>query len=101
VRGRPLISRSASAGRCTLLRRSARPYGRSFRCAPAAALKSGADVSVIVRLDAKVKTAISSISSIPEDAWSTIEYTDAVNDEQTSRSPARCHIHGPAGVSMA
>jgi hypothetical protein len=54
-----------------------------------------------VRLDAKVKTAISSISSIPEDAWSTIEYTDAVNDEQTSRSPARCHIHGPAGVSMA
>jgi hypothetical protein len=41
--------------------RSARPYGRSFRCTPAAALKSGADVSVIVRLDAKVKTAISSI----------------------------------------
>jgi hypothetical protein len=44
---------------------AARPYGRSFRCALAAALKSGADVSVIVRLDAKVKTAI---SSIPEDA---------------------------------
>jgi hypothetical protein len=74
------------------------PYGRSFRCAPAAVLKSGADVSVIVRLDAKVKTAI---SSIPEDAWTTIEYTDAVYDEQTSRFSARCHIRGPAGVSMA
>ena len=78
--------------------RSARPYGRSFRCAPAAALKSGADVSVIVRLDAKVKTAI---SSIPEDACPMIEYADAVNDEQTTRfsrsmshpRPGRC-LHG-------
>src|SRR5439155_16981757 len=65
-----------------LLPRSARRYGRSFRCALAAVLESGAGVSVIVRLDAKVKTAI---SSIPKDAWTTIEYTDAVNDEQTSR----------------
>jgi hypothetical protein len=78
--------------------RSARPYGRSFRCAPAAALKSGADVSVTVGLDAKVKTAI---SSIPEDDWTTIEYTDADYDEQTSRfsrsmshpRPGRC-LHG-------
>jgi hypothetical protein len=35
-------------------------------------------------LDAKVKTAI---SSIPEDAWTTIECTDAVNDEQSSCFP--------------
>ena len=59
---------------------------------------SGADVSVTVRLDAKVKTAI---SSIPEDAWTTMEYTDADYDEQTSRfsrsmshpRPGRC-LHG-------
>ncbi|GAA4562575.1 hypothetical protein GCM10023176_04430 [Micromonospora coerulea] len=83
---------------CPDLPRSARPYGRSFRCAPAAALKSGADVSVTVRLDAKVKTAI---SSIPKDAWTRIEYTDADYDEQTSRfsrsmshpRPGRC-LHG-------
>ena len=35
-----------------------------------------------MRLDAKVKTAI---SSIPGDACPMIEYTDAVNDEQTTR----------------
>ena len=45
-----------------------------------AALRASADVSVTVRLDKHVKA---TISSIPDDAWSTIEYTDAVYDEQT------------------
>jgi hypothetical protein len=46
----------------------------------AAALKAGADVSITVRLDKRVKAAV---SSIPTDAWTPIEYTDAVFDEQT------------------
>ena len=69
-------------------RHSAAPWpGHSIR----------ADVSVTVLAEAQVKTMI---SSIPEDALPTVEYTDAVNDEQTSLFSARCHIRGPAGVSM-
>jgi len=56
------------------------------------------DVSVIVRLDAKVKTAI---SSIPEDAGTAIEYTEPSTTNRPPVSPGRCHIRGPAGVSMA
>jgi len=55
----------------------------------AAALKAGADVSVTVRLDNRIKTAI---SSIPEDAWTPIEYTDAVYDEQASRWVSRAEV---------
>ena len=55
----------------------------------AAALKAGADVSVTVRLDNRIKTAI---SSIPEDAWTPIEYTDAVYDEQSSRWVSRAEV---------
>jgi hypothetical protein len=43
-----------------------------------AALAGGAQVSVTVRADARVKAAI---ASIPADAWTAIEYTDAVFDE--------------------
>ena len=55
----------------------------------AAALKAGADVSVTVRLDNRIKTAISTIG---EDAWTPIEYTDAVYDEQTSRWVSRAEV---------
>jgi len=51
--------------------------------------KRAADVSITVRLDSKVKTAI---SSIPNDAWTTIEYTDAVYDEQASRWVSRAEV---------
>jgi hypothetical protein len=44
-----------------------------------AAVRGGADVSVTVRMDPKVKKAIATIS---DDAWTPIEYTDAVFDEQ-------------------
>jgi hypothetical protein len=45
-----------------------------------AALKAGADVSVTARQDPAVKRAI---ATIPEDAWTPIEYTDAVFEEGT------------------
>ena len=44
------------------------------------ALRSGADVSVTVRMDPAVKAAI---TTIRDDAWTTIAYTDAIRDETT------------------
>src|SRR5664279_3234212 len=46
------------------------------------AVAAGAEVSVTVRLDKRVKAAIAAIG---EDAWVTIQYTDAVFDEQAQR----------------
>jgi len=46
-------------------------------------------VSVTVRLDPRVKAAI---ASIPEHAWTTIEYTDAVYDEQSRRWVSRAEV---------
>ena len=54
-----------------------------------AALRGGADVSVTVRLDPKVKAAIAAIG---DDAWTTIEYTDAVFDETTGRWISRAEV---------
>ena len=45
-----------------------------------AALRAGAQVSVTVRLDPKVKKAIAAIG---EDAWTPIQYTDAILDQDT------------------
>jgi hypothetical protein len=45
-----------------------------------AAVRTGAEVSVTVRLDKRVKAAISGIG---EDAWTTIEYPRAVFDEES------------------
>jgi hypothetical protein len=47
-----------------------------------AAIRAGAEVSVTVRMDPKVKAAIGGIA---DDAWTTIEYTDAVRDPDTGR----------------
>ena len=55
----------------------------------AAAMRAGADVSVTVRMDPKVKAAISAIG---EDAWTPIEYTDAVFDEQTQTWISRAEV---------
>jgi hypothetical protein len=44
-----------------------------------AVLRAGADVAVTVRLDPKVKTAIAGIA---DEAWTPIEYTEAIYDEQ-------------------
>ena len=47
-----------------------------------AAVRAGAQVSVTVRLDPRVKAAI---AAIPNDAWQAIEYTNAIFD-QTSQA---------------
>jgi hypothetical protein len=54
-----------------------------------AAVRGGADVTVTVRLDPKVKKAIAAIG---DDAWTTIEYTDAVLDEATETWVSRAEV---------
>jgi hypothetical protein len=54
-----------------------------------AALTGGAAVSVTVRMDNAVKKAI---ATIPEDAWTTIEYTDAVFDEVSGKWISRAEV---------
>ncbi|HXD27507.1 MAG TPA: IS1380 family transposase [Arthrobacter sp.] len=54
-----------------------------------AALAGGADVSVTVRMDPAVKRAI---ASIPDNAWKTIEYTDAVYDEAADTWISRAEV---------
>ena len=54
-----------------------------------AAIKAGAEVSVTVRLDPRVKMAI---GSIPDDAWQTIQYTDAIFDEASQRWISRAEV---------
>ena len=53
------------------------------------AIKAGADVSVTVRMDPAVKAAIATIG---EDAWVTIEYTDAIRDEATGRWISKAEV---------
>jgi hypothetical protein len=54
-----------------------------------AAVKAGADVSVTVRLDPRVKTAIGNIG---DDTWQTIAYTDAIFDEATQQWISRAEV---------
>jgi hypothetical protein len=54
-----------------------------------AAIRAGADVSVTVRLYKRVKA---TIATIPDHAWTTIEYTDAVFDEAIGRWVSRAEI---------
>ena len=53
------------------------------------AVRATADVSVTLKLDTKVKAAIASIG---EDAWQTIDYTDAVFDDATGRWISRAEV---------
>jgi Transposase DDE domain group 1 len=69
-----------------LVRADSAFYGRGL---VGATVRAGADVSVTVRLDPKVKAAIAAIA---EDAWRTIEYTDAVYDEQAQRWISRAEV---------
>jgi hypothetical protein len=55
----------------------------------AAAMRGGADVSVTVRLDPKVKAAI---ADIDDDAWTAIEYTDALYDESSGQWISRAEV---------
>ena len=54
-----------------------------------AALTGGAAVSVTVRMDPAVKKAIATIS---EDAWTAIEYTDAIFDEDAGTWISRAEV---------
>ena len=54
-----------------------------------AAVRGGADVSVTVRMDPRVKAAI---ATIDRDAWTPIEYTDAVFDEATGTWVSRAEV---------
>jgi len=54
-----------------------------------AAIRAGADVSVTVRMTPNVKAAIATIG---DDAWTTIQYTDAVYDETTRQWISRAEV---------
>jgi hypothetical protein len=78
--------RSAEATGKPLVRMDSAFYGYP---SVAAAIRGGADVSVTVRLDPKVKAAI---ADIDDDAWTGIEYTDAIYDENTGRWISRAEV---------
>ena len=77
---------SAEATGKPLVRMDSAFYGHP---SVAAAIRGGADVSVTVRLDPKVKAAI---AAIDDDAWTTIEYTDALYDEDTRQWVSRAEV---------
>jgi hypothetical protein len=54
-----------------------------------AAVRAGADVSVTVRMTPNIKAAIASIA---DDAWTAIEYTDAIRDEETGELISRADV---------
>jgi len=73
-RGRPLVrADSAFYGHATV----------------GTAIRAGADVSVTVRLNPKVKA---TIATIDDDAWTPIEYTDAVFDEDAQTWVSRAEV---------
>ena len=73
------------AGR-VLLRADSAFYGHAV---VHAAHLGGAQVSITVRQDPRVKAAI---AAVPVDAWTTIQYTDAVFDEQSQRWISRAEV---------
>jgi hypothetical protein len=73
-------------GTAVLVRMDSAFYGRN----PVhAALAGGAAVSVTTRMDQRVKATIASIN---EDAWTTIEYTDAVFDDTSGQWTSRAEV---------
>jgi Transposase DDE domain group 1 len=79
--------RGVAPGR-PLVRADSAFYGRSLVLA---AVRSGAEVSVTVRLDKRVKAAIATVAD-DVDAWTPIEYTDAIFDEQTGQWISRAEV---------
>jgi len=78
--------RGPKTGTPVLVRADSAFYGHAT---VGAAISAGAQVSVTVRMDPKIKAAISAIA---DDAWTTINYTDAVFDEQTRRWISRAEV---------
>ena len=79
------LKRTDTGGQ-VLLRADSAFYGHAT---VAAGLAGGAEVSVTVRMDPAIKRAI---AGIPETAWTTIEYTDAVFDETTNTWVSRAEV---------
>jgi len=75
----------ANSGR-PLVRADSAFYGHAT---VSAAIRAAADVSVTARMDPKVKAAIATIG---DHAWTPIEYTDAVFDEQTQTWVSRAEV---------
>jgi hypothetical protein len=63
-----------------------------------AAVRAGAQVSVTVRMTPNIKAAIASIA---DDAWTTIEYTDAIRDEDTGELISRAEVAEIAFTAFA
>lgn len=78
--------RPADAGSQVLLRADSAFYGHAI---VGAAVRAGALVSVTARMDPKVKAAITSIA---EDAWTPIEYPEAIYDQETGRWISRAEV---------
>jgi hypothetical protein len=81
--------------RAVLVRMDSAYYGRG---AIGAALAGGAAVSVTVRMNPQIKTAITGIG---ETAWTTIEYTDAVFDEAGGQWISRAEVAEIAFTAFA
>jgi len=79
-------SAAGSAPGRVLVRADSAFYGHAT---VSAAIKGGADVSVTVRLDKRVKAAIGTIT---DDAWQAIQYTDAVFDEDSGQWISRAEV---------
>ena len=78
--------RTDPASAKVLLRADSAFYGRATI---GAAVRAGAQVSVTVRLNTLIRT---TIAAIPDHAWTTIQYTDAVFDETTSTWISRAEV---------
>lgn len=81
-----LVRRSQLARRGVLVRADSAFYSHSI---VTACLKTGADVSITVRMDPAVKRAIASIG---DDAWTPIRYTDAIYDQTTGSWVSRAEV---------
>ncbi len=87
--------RAGAGGPTALVGLDSAFYGRP---AVGAVLRAGAQVSVTVRLDPMVKAVI---AAIREDAWTAIEYTDAVFDEEARRWISRAEVAEIAFTAFA
>lgn len=85
-----LIRRTHLHRRDVLVRGDSAFYSHSMVTACPAA---GAEVSITVRMDPAVKRAI---AAIDDNAWTTINYTDALYDEHTGRWISRAEVAEPA-----
>lgn len=81
-----LVGRTHLASRPVLVRADSAFYSHAL---VAAAQKTGADVSITVRMDRAVKRAI---ASIDQDAWATIKYTDAIFDQTTGTWVSKARV---------